>query len=166
MLAKRQGKKKKYQDIFNFGLISRALGGLMDRAEDGIDKARFGAEILSTLRVPLDDLGHFTERARLVLSTMLNSNRESSSNWLIKGNNLLVAMMQFQDGYNMDVERTSRCLIHYGYVDPKTKSVKAVPFCPMNTIHRERIENELLMAQSVSKEETEELPTPEIYTGS
>ncbi len=166
MLAKRQGKKKKYSEVFNFGLISRTLGGLLDRAEDGIDKARFVAEILSTLRIPLDDLGHFTERARLVINTMLNSSRDSSANWLTKGNNLLVAMMHFQDGYNMDLERASRCLVHYGYVDPVTKTVKAVPFCPMNTIHRERIENELLMAQAVSKEEKEEKPVPEIYTGS
>lgn len=165
MLAKRQGTKKKYREVFNFGLISRAIGGLMDLAEDGIDKARFAAEILSTLRVQLDDVGQFTQRAQLVINTMLNSSRDSSANWLTKGNNLLVAMMHFQDGYNMDLERASRCLVHYGYVDPKTQTVKAVPFCPMNTIHRERIENELLMAQAVSKDEKEELPVPEIFTG-
>ncbi|MHA1266635.1 MAG: radical SAM protein [Candidatus Helarchaeota archaeon] len=166
ILAKRQGKIRKYRDIFNFGPISRTLGSFIDRGEDAFDKARFAAELLTTMKNPLiDGIDNFTQRARLFLNTMLNSSQETSANWLIKGNNLLIAMMHFQDGYNMDVERASRCLVHYGYIDPKTKTVKAVPFCPMNTIHRERIENELLMAQAVTKKEKIDVPIPEVYSG-
>ena len=166
VLAKREGKVKPYRKIFNFGPLSRTIGSLMDRTEENLDKARFAAELLTTMRNPLTDgIGNFAQRAELFLKAMLNSSRASSSDWLTKGNNLLIAMMHFQDGYNMDLERASRCLVHYGYVDPKTNTVKAVPFCPMNTIHRERIENELLMAQAVTKEEKEEVPVPEIFTG-
>jgi len=62
----------------------------------------------------------------------------------------------------MDIERTSRCLVHYGYIDPKTNQVMAIPFCTMNTIHRARIENELLMKNAVTKEEKAEAPIPEM----
>jgi len=38
----------------------------------------------------------------------------------------------------------------------------AIPFSPMNTLHRSRIENELLMAQAVTKEEEAETRVPQI----
>ncbi len=44
------------------------------------------------------------------------------------------------DSYNFDIERASRCLVHYGYYDRELKQVFRVPFCTMNTLHRERIE--------------------------
>ncbi|NVM31137.1 MAG: radical SAM protein [Candidatus Helarchaeota archaeon] len=53
---------------------------------------------------------------------------------------LLVSCMHFQDAYNIDTERVSRCLVHYGYYDRELKRVFRVPFCTMNTIHRERVE--------------------------
>jgi len=34
-----------------------------------------------------------------------------------------------------------RCLVHYGVIDPSDSSkVLEIPFCAMNTIHREKIE--------------------------
>jgi uncharacterized radical SAM superfamily Fe-S cluster-containing enzyme len=56
---------------------------------------------------------------------------------------IMVGCMHFQDSYNMDTERTRRCLAQYGYKDPRDGTVKIVPFCTMNTIHRERVEAEL-----------------------
>ena len=164
LLAKRLGKTKRYRDVFNFGILSRTLGQLLDRGEETVEKARLVAELLTCMKNPLTDgVENFVKRAELFIRTMIVSSRDTSANWLVKGNNLLLAMMHFQDGYNMDVERTSRCLVHYGYIDPKTEKVMAVPFCTMNTIHRPRIENELLMAQAVTKKEKVKVPVPEVH---
>ncbi len=157
--------KQKYKEVFNFGPITRTLGNLMDKGEETADKAQFAAELLTTLKNPLiDGVGNAVKRTRLFLNTMINSSRESSAKYLIEGDNLLVACMHFQDPYNLDVERTSRCLVHYGYIDPKTNQVMAIPFCPMNSIHRSRVEKELLMAQAITKDEEIEVPTPKLHS--
>jgi uncharacterized radical SAM superfamily Fe-S cluster-containing enzyme len=60
--------------------------------------------------------------------------------------NLLISAMHFQDAYNFDLERVSRCLVHYGVIDPDDHSkVLEIPFCAMNTIHRPRIEKALAL---------------------
>ncbi len=165
LLKQRQGKVKKYKDIFNFGLISQTFGDLLDMNEENLTKAQLVSELLTCLKDPFTDgVDNFVKRARLFIETMVHSSRDASADWLVKGNNLLIAMMHFQDPFNMDIERTSRCLVHYGYVDPKTGMVMAIPFCTMNSIHRPRIEKELLMAHAISKEEKLEAPVPQIHS--
>ena len=163
LLKKRS--KRKYKDVFNFGPVSKTLGNLMDKGEETAEKAQFAAELLTVLKNPLiDGVGNFVKRTSLFLNTMINSSRESSAKYLVEGDNLLVACMHFQDPYNLDVERTSRCLVHYGYIDPKTNQVMAIPFCPMNSIHRPRVEKELLMAQAITKDEEIEVPIPRLHS--
>ena len=165
LLAKRQGKTRRFKDVLDFGLVSGSIADLLDRGEDTIEKAHIVADLLACLKDPFTDgLDTFAKRAQLFLKTMLASSRESSADWLVKGDNLLLAMMHFQDGYNLDTERVRRCLVHFGYVDPKTQQVMEVPFCTMNTIHRPRIEEELLMAQAITKEKKETAPVPEIIS--
>ncbi len=162
-LVKRRQSNRKYKDILNFNPLASTVGGLIDRAEDNALRARFAADLLSCMRNPFTDgMRNFVERARVFTNLLINSSRDNSADFLIKGNNLLIALMQFQDGYNLDIQRTSRCLVHYGYIDPETNQVMAVPFCPMNTIHRPKIEEKLLLAQAVTKVKPEEPPTPEI----
>jgi len=48
---------------------------------------------------------------------------------------ILVGAMHFMDPYNFDLERVSRCVIHYAVPDGRI-----IPFCTMNTIHRQEIE--------------------------
>jgi uncharacterized radical SAM superfamily Fe-S cluster-containing enzyme len=48
--------------------------------------------------------------------------------------------MAFMDQYNFDVNRVRRCVIHY-----VTPSMKVIPFCAYNNIHR--IETEETYAQ-------------------
>jgi len=48
---------------------------------------------------------------------------------------ILIGSMHFMDPYNYDVERVQRCVIHYA-----TPEGTIVPFCTMNTLHRQRIE--------------------------
>jgi hypothetical protein len=43
--------------------------------------------------------------------------------------------MHFMDAYNFDLERVQRCAIHYGF-----PGGKIVPFCTMNTLHRQILE--------------------------
>jgi uncharacterized radical SAM superfamily Fe-S cluster-containing enzyme len=62
----------------------------------------------------------------------------------------MISAMHFQDAYNFDLDRVCRCLVHYGVVDPEdnTKTLE-VPFCAMNTLHRERLE----LANAIKREE-------------
>jgi uncharacterized radical SAM superfamily Fe-S cluster-containing enzyme len=48
---------------------------------------------------------------------------------------ILIGSMHFMDPYNYDVERVQRCVIHYA-----TPEGTIVPFCAMNTLHRQKIE--------------------------
>ncbi len=53
---------------------------------------------------------------------------------------LFLGMMHFQDEYNYDVERTERCVIHYGMPDGRI-----VPFCAFNVIpehYRDKVQPE------------------------
>ena len=78
-----------------------------------------------------------------------------SASHFMKDRHLLLSSMHFQDAYNFDINRVSRCLVHYGVIDPDDpKKVLEIPFCAMNTIHRERIEREIAekKRQLISKE--------------
>jgi len=51
---------------------------------------------------------------------------------------LLLSSMHFMDPYNFDLERVQSCCIHYAVPDGRI-----IPFCTMNSIHREKIEKQL-----------------------
>jgi len=51
---------------------------------------------------------------------------------------LLVSSMHFMDPYNFDLERVQRCCIHYAVPDGRI-----IPFCAMNSIHREKVEEKM-----------------------
>ncbi len=51
---------------------------------------------------------------------------------------LLLTSMHFMDPYNFDLERVERCLIHYAVPDGRI-----IPFCTMNSIHRQDVEKKL-----------------------
>ena len=51
---------------------------------------------------------------------------------------VLISSMHFMDPYNFDLERIQRCCIHYAVPDGRI-----IPFCTMNSIHREKIEQKL-----------------------
>ncbi len=128
------------------------FGNLFKNARKELLKARIFAELALTMKPPEALFRNFSDPIGIVKNfadTILNTSWESSSNWLINGNILLVGLMHFQDLYNFDLERVSRCLVHYGYIDPTTNQVRQVPFCAMNAIHRERIENELEQANKM-----------------
>ena len=60
--------------------------------------------------------------------------------------------MHFQDSYNFDLDRVKNCIVHYGVIDPDDPSkVLQIPFCTMNTLHRERIELANAITDQVAK---------------
>ncbi len=50
---------------------------------------------------------------------------------------VMLGIMHFQDVWNLDLDRTSRCAIHYATPDMKVRS-----FCTYNTIYRQEVEKE------------------------
>lgn len=48
---------------------------------------------------------------------------------------IMIGIMHFQDVWNLDVDRTQRCAIHYATPDGKIRS-----FCTYNSIHRNNVE--------------------------
>jgi uncharacterized radical SAM superfamily Fe-S cluster-containing enzyme len=68
---------------------------------------------------------------------LLNGDWESISSFT--HGTLLISSMHFQDAYNMDLERTKRCIVHFGVAMPDG-TVREIPFCTMNTLHRSEIE--------------------------
>ena len=69
---------------------------------------------------------------------------------------LLLSSMHFQDAYNMDLERTKRCIVHFGVAMPDD-TVKEISFCTMNTIHRPEIEK--LIAKEITPKVRDEFDT-------
>lgn len=51
---------------------------------------------------------------------------------------ILLSSMHFMDPYNFDLERVQSCCIHYAVPDGRI-----IPFCTMNSIHRQEIEKNL-----------------------
>jgi len=52
-------------------------------------------------------------------------------------NSLLVSCMHFMDPFNFDADRVRNCVIHYAVPDGRV-----IPFCTMNSIYRQSIEDE------------------------
>ncbi len=52
--------------------------------------------------------------------------------------------VNFQDLYNLNVERLQHCTFHYGYYDPGDDQVRTMPVCSMNAVHRKVIEEKLI----------------------
>ncbi len=66
--------------------------------------------------------------------------RHMTEDWM-PNNWLTISTMHFMDPYNFDVDRAHHCCLHYGVLDKQTKA-RLIPFCAMNSIHREAIERE------------------------
>jgi len=66
---------------------------------------------------------------------------------------LMISAMHFMDPYNFDLERVQRCVVHYAVPDGRI-----IPFCTMNSIHREGVEKRL----GIPVEEWRKRSKPEI----
>ncbi|MHA1792832.1 MAG: radical SAM protein [Promethearchaeota archaeon] len=122
-------------------LFGEKIGDILNQASDfAYRKAIKAYYMAGAMRY----LKGFNGPIKEFIPLLLNPKLETAAAFFETGNNILVSSMHFQDVYNFDTERVSRCLVHYGTIDPDNpKKVLQVPFCAMNSIHRENIEKKL-----------------------
>lgn len=121
--------------------IGQVIGRMLDKvghfALRKAVKYGFLASVVPNLR--MDDAQNLLETMLKFSKILLRPNWDTAANFL-RQNSLLVSCMHFQDAYNMNKERVSRCLVHYGIYDREQKKVFRIPFCTHNTIHRPIVE--------------------------
>ncbi|MHA1301973.1 MAG: radical SAM protein, partial [Candidatus Helarchaeota archaeon] len=144
-------------NLADFGAIASTVGKFIDDMTNlgyrQMIKAYYFAGALRYIKPAAFTSKTFRSFSRLVFTPNLTS----AGNFFLS-KNMLISAMHFQDAYNFDLQRVSHCLVHYGIVDPEDSSrILEIPFCAMNTIHRERIEKAL----AIPGEKTEK---PEVIT--
>ena len=133
--AKIKHKEKKPLKLFEDLLGD--FGKTLDNGLNFLDKTQLRARFLLGVLQYMKKPGKLMEMfSRLVM----RGDWESVSSFSYGA--LLLSSMHFQDAYNMDIERTKRCIVHFGVAMPDG-SVNEVSFCTMNTIHRANIEKQV-----------------------
>ncbi|MBD3341822.1 MAG: radical SAM protein [Candidatus Lokiarchaeota archaeon] len=130
-------KNKEKEEVKFFSNILGDFGKTLDKGVNWLDKQQLRARFLLGMLQYTKKPGKLMEMFTRVL---LNGDWESISSFT--HGTLLISSMHFQDGYNMDIERTKRCIVHFGTAMPDG-SVFEAPFCTMNTIHRPHIEQQV-----------------------
>lgn len=134
--------------------LGESIGKVLDRGLDWLNKRRIQVEgIFSAAKLMKDP---FNTSAIQLYKMLLNQSWDNTRDFLVKGRNVYVGVMHFQDQYNLDVERVSQCVVHFGYIDPADDVVKQIPFCTMNNLHRPKIERALAAKYGGLKTEKEE----------
>jgi len=140
-------------NLADYGNVAQTVGKFIDDMTNlsyrQMMKAYFFAGVLRYIKNPGKILTSKTYQAfaRLVLAPNL-----SSAGGFLLNKNLMISCMHFQDAYNFDLDRVSKCLVHYGIIDPEDPNkVIEVPFCAMNTLHRERLEERHILPDQKAK---------------
>ncbi len=144
-------------DLSKFGSFAEKVGKFVDNVTNigyrQSMKAYFFAGLAKYIKNPQKIFTSKTYQSFVRL--VFNPSLDSAGNFL-HARNLLISAMHFQDAYNFDLNRVKHCLVHYGVVDPDDPSkIREVPFCAMNTVHRESIEKKLAL-------KNEEAEKPEV----
>ncbi len=133
--AKIKHKEKKELSVFEDLLGD--FGKTLDKGLNFLDKTQLRARFLLGILQYMKKPGKLMEMfSRLIM----RGDWESVSSFSYGA--LLLSSMHFQDAYNMDIERTKRCIVHFGVAMPDG-SVNEISFCTMNTIHRATIEKQV-----------------------
>lgn len=140
-------------DLSKYGSVLGTIGNFIDDMTNlgyrQMMKAYFVAGLMRYIRNPSKIITSktFQSFAKLVFSPNLQT-----AGGFLKTKNLLISAMHFQDAYNFDLERVKSCLVHYGVIDPDDPNkVLEIPFCAMNTVHREKIERKLALVGEQAK---------------
>ena len=72
---------------------------------------------------------------KILLDIFKNQSYEALGEFHV--NSLLISCMHFMDPFNFDTDRVKDCVIHYAVPDGRV-----IPFCTMNSIYRQGIEDE------------------------
>lgn len=144
-------KNKEKQPLKFFEGLLGDLGKTLDDGLNFLDKTQLRARFLIGMLQYTKKPGKLMDMFSRLL---LNGDWESISSFT--HGTLLLSSMHFQDGYNMDIERVKRCIVHFGVAMPDG-SIKEVSFCTMNTLHRESIEKQV--AKKITQKVREEFDT-------
>jgi uncharacterized radical SAM superfamily Fe-S cluster-containing enzyme len=144
-------KHKEKDEIKFFRNLLGDMGKPFDQGLEFLDKTQLRARFFLGLLQYTKKPGKLME---MFSHLVLNGDWESISSFT--HGTLLLSSMHFQDAYNMDLERTKRCIVHFGVAMPDGE-VMEVPFCTMNTVHREEIENKI--KKSVTDKVADEFDT-------
>ena len=147
--AKIKNKEKKPLKLFE-GLLGD-FGKTLDKGLNFLDKTQLKARFLLGVLQYAKKPGKMMEMFSRVI---INGDWESVSSFSY--GTLLLSSMHFQDAYNMDLERTKRCIVHFGVAMPDD-TVAEISFCTMNSIHRSRIEK--LVAKQITDKVKNEFDT-------
>ncbi|MFQ6071163.1 MAG: tetraether lipid synthase Tes [Methanosarcinales archaeon] len=71
--------------------------------------------------------------ANLLINVLISGTAEATAEF--HRNTMFIGVMHFQDLYNFDIERITRCGIHYA-----TPDGRLIPFCTYNSIYRGEVE--------------------------
>jgi len=147
-------------DLSKYGVLAEKVGKFVDDMSDlgyrQSMKAYFFAGLAKYIKNPQKIFTSKTYQSFAKL--VLNPSLDTAGNFL-HTKNLMIGAMHFQDAYNFDLNRVQRCLVHYGVIDPNDpENVLEIPFCAMNTVHRENIERQLAL-------QNEEAEKPEVIQG-
>ncbi|MFX1391454.1 MAG: tetraether lipid synthase Tes [Promethearchaeota archaeon] len=152
--ANRFWEKIKHKEKKQFRVFEDLLGDFgktLDKGLNFLDKTQLRARFLLGVIQYMKKPGKLMEMFSRLL---MRGDWESVSSFSYGA--LLLSSMHFQDAYNMDIERTKRCIVHFGVAMPDG-SVKECSFCTMNTIHRPNIEK--LVAKKVTAKVKNEFDT-------
>ncbi|WP_456471558.1 tetraether lipid synthase Tes [Methanocaldococcus sp.] len=128
--------------IIDFDGFLEEVDKLIDKIEGSkISKVLIKGELLKDLIKYIDlkklgDIG-YKKIAELIINILRGDYKA-----LVKfhHNVVMVGCMHFMDPYNFDIQRVSRCAIHYALPDGKI-----IPFCSFNTLYREEYEEKYSM---------------------
>ncbi len=138
--ANRFWEKIKHKEKKQLRLFEDLLGDFgktLDKGLNFLDKTQLRARFLLGVLQYMKKPGKLMEMFSRLL---MQGDWESVSSFSYGA--LLLSSMHFQDAYNMDIERTKRCIVHFGVAMPDG-SVKECSFCTMNTLHRPHIEKQV-----------------------
>ena len=144
-------KHKEKQPIKFFENLLGDAGKTLDSGLEFLDKTQLKARFLLGMLQYTKKPGKLMDMFSRLL---MNADWESISSFT--HGTLLLSSMHFQDAYNMDIERTKRCIVHFGVAMPDG-TIKEIPFCTMNTLHRESIEKQV--AKNITQKVREEFDT-------
>jgi uncharacterized radical SAM superfamily Fe-S cluster-containing enzyme len=133
--------KGKATPITKLGNVDEFFNTLSKAAED----LRKGKRTKAKLRVGYSALRNIKPKIlRQVLPAITSGSYDSLRPFHYK--TLMIGLMHFMDAYNFDLARVERCAIHYGF-----PGGRVVPFCTMNTLHRQAFEKQYAVPLPKSK---------------
>jgi len=126
-----------YADIDSFlGAIEKAIG-----LAEGGHKTRAKISVSRSALSKID----FGMLRRYILPVIRSGTYDSLRDLHMRM--MMISSMHFMDPYNFDLQRVERCVIHYAVPDGRL-----IPFCTMNTLHRQAVEEKFKMSYEEYRE--------------